>query len=50
MEVSRFRKQILTWIPGGRKRRRRPVTWKRMIRESMKHKGLEGGDWEDREE
>ena len=49
MEEDRLPTQILDWIPEGRRRRGKPVTWMGGISGVMQQRKLEEGDWEDGE-
>ena len=54
MTEDRFPRKILEWVPLGRRRRRRRrgrqrITWIDDVLSCMWEKGLEEGDWSDRE-
>ena len=51
MTKDRFPRKVLEWVPRGRRRRRgRPrSTWIDCVLSRMREKGLEEGDWSDRE-
>ena len=51
MAEDRLLVRSLEWVPNGRKRRGRPKkTWIEGIMNLMKDRGLQDGDWEDRDE
>ena len=50
MNEDRWPKKVWRWIPPGRRKRGRPLRrWKMDVREAMDTKGLQEGDWEDRQ-
>ena len=53
MTEDRFPKKVLESVPPGRRRRRRGgrprITWIDAVLRCMREKGLEDGDWSDRE-
>ena len=50
MTEDRFPRKVLEWVPPGRRRRGRPrITWIDGVLSCMREKGLEEGDWSDRE-
>ena len=51
MMEDRLPKKIYEWQPTGRRKRGRPnITWTEGILKTMRERGLQEGDWEDREE
>ena len=50
MTEDRFPRKVLKWVPPVRRRRGRPrITWIDGVLSCMREKGLEEGDWSDRE-
>lgn len=50
MNEMRWPKRILEWQPEGRRRRGAPaLTWQKYIQKAMEDRGLEGGDWNNRQ-
>ncbi|PSN52553.1 hypothetical protein C0J52_08963 [Blattella germanica] len=51
MREDRLLKKISEWqLMGSRKRGRPNITWTEGILKTMRERGLQEGDWEDREE
>ncbi|PSN41472.1 hypothetical protein C0J52_27683 [Blattella germanica] len=51
MREDRLPKNIFEWHPMGRRKRGRSnITWTEGILKTMRERGLQEGDWEDREE
>ena len=51
MREDRLPKKIFEWQPMGRRKRGRPnITWTEGILKTMRERGIQEGDWEDREE
>ncbi|PSN56542.1 hypothetical protein C0J52_14741 [Blattella germanica] len=51
MREYRLPMKICEWQPMGRRKRGRPnITWTEGILKTMRERGLQEGDWEDREE
>ncbi|PSN54669.1 hypothetical protein C0J52_01054 [Blattella germanica] len=53
MMEDRLPKKIFEWQPMGRRKRGRPnilITWTEGILKTMRERGLQEGDWKDREE
>ena len=50
MSLDRWPRRILDWQPGGRRGRGRPrTTWMEGVHEEMAGRGLQEGDWADRD-
>lgn len=50
MPTYRWPKKITQWFPQGRnKRGRPPLIWEKYIKAAMEDRGLQAGEWEDRE-
>ena len=51
MMEDRLPKKIYEWQPTGRRKRGRPnITWTEGLLKTMRERGLQEGDWEDRED
>ncbi|PSN32791.1 hypothetical protein C0J52_26912 [Blattella germanica] len=51
MREDRLPKKIFEWQPMGKRKRERPnITWTEGILKTMRERGLQEGDWEDRME